>query len=242
MTPPDNDWSQFIPPERSTELTNRDDANAVELAGHWKHGYIPLDEAAWHDKTKGVRGGTKWWDGPDRPKSGSKPAKKMLTSKEVPSAKAGKRPYNEKMDRVARATNGPSVRDRARLQELEQKKKNRGLTPQEKKEHAGLARSVSSGQRGSIKPYHIGKISSMETPKQQLMNGAERSKLPSLDAKKKYDYARHNGASHPEAMSIARGGPDLNKRLQGKDPINHKRTAAVRKAAADDAKRAQGKA
>lgn len=171
MTPPENDWSEFVPPSHAVELTNRDDA-AVELAGHWKHGYIPLDAAAWHDKTKGVRGGTKWWDGPDLPRGGNKPAKKMLTSKEIPSAGFKARPkkkttksnddgtwtkkftFGGKGSRqtvveqrqpnppAAKSSSGPSVMDRARFQELSQKKKVTGLSPQDRAEHTRLQASI----------------------------------------------------------------------------------------------------
>jgi hypothetical protein len=175
MTPPENDWSEFIPPARPIELTNRVDTNAVELAGHWKHGYIPLDAAAWYDKTKGVRGGTKWWDGPDLPRGGNKPAKKMLTSKEVPSAGFKARPKkkstkpnddgtwtkkfafggknsrrtvveqrrpNSPAGPATQSSSGPSVVDRARFQELDQKKKLSGLSPKDRVEHARLQASV----------------------------------------------------------------------------------------------------
>lgn len=89
------DWSEFIPP--GTE---------VELAGKWKHGWIPLDATAISAKMKGNTGGKKWWgDGKSAPgvlkknrgdgkvgKHAARPSgKRMLTVKDVPSAKAGKR-------------------------------------------------------------------------------------------------------------------------------------------------------
>lgn len=73
----DRDWSEFIPPER-----------VVELAGHWKHGYIPLDATAMNEKMKGNTGGKKWWAIP-KPVNNRK---KTLTTKEVPSAGFKKRP------------------------------------------------------------------------------------------------------------------------------------------------------
>lgn len=35
--------------------------NEIELAGRWKHGYIPLDAEALASKMKGRTGGKKWW-------------------------------------------------------------------------------------------------------------------------------------------------------------------------------------
>lgn len=70
------DWSEFIPPERQ---------QTVELAGRWKHGWIPLDATAISSKMKGKSGGKRWWDkggsGGNRkavgvPKKGGKPYKK----------------------------------------------------------------------------------------------------------------------------------------------------------------------
>src|SRR3954451_512328 len=76
--PQDYDWSEFIPPGR-----------AVELSGKWKHGYIPLDAAALSEKMHGRTGGAKWWN---KSEGGGKHARKMLTTKEIPSAGAKKRP------------------------------------------------------------------------------------------------------------------------------------------------------
>lgn len=39
----------------------REEADEIELAGRWKHGYIPLDAEALASKTKGRTGGKKWW-------------------------------------------------------------------------------------------------------------------------------------------------------------------------------------
>lgn len=47
------DWSELIPPERQ---------QTVELAGRWKHGWIPLDATAISSKMKGKSGGKRWWD------------------------------------------------------------------------------------------------------------------------------------------------------------------------------------
>lgn len=52
---PTNDWSEFIPPGR--------DPKVVELAGKWKHGWIPLDATATASKMKNKTGGKKWWSG-----------------------------------------------------------------------------------------------------------------------------------------------------------------------------------
>lgn len=49
--------------------------SAVELAGKWKHGYIPLDATAVASKMKGGKG-KPWWDGPGHSSGGS--AKKAL--------------------------------------------------------------------------------------------------------------------------------------------------------------------
>jgi hypothetical protein len=38
-------------------------AEVLELAGRWKHGYIPLDSVALASKMKGKTGGKKWWTG-----------------------------------------------------------------------------------------------------------------------------------------------------------------------------------
>jgi hypothetical protein len=43
----------------------------VELAGKWKHGYIPLDSVALASKMKGKTGGKKWWTGGSRSGKGS---------------------------------------------------------------------------------------------------------------------------------------------------------------------------
>lgn len=174
MTPPENDWSQFIPPGPATELTNRDDADVVELAGHWKHGYIPLDATAVSEKMHGNTGGKKWWDGGSG--GGKKTPRKVLTTKELgpfhrykpferplkPSmarktdkelndiASRGK-PNRRQLDAVheqkvrtnaaklsQQASDRFDIRDRARLQELGQKKKTSGLNPQDRAEHARL--------------------------------------------------------------------------------------------------------
>lgn len=45
------DWSEYTQPE------------VVELAGKWKHGWIPLDATAVSSKMKGNTGGKKWWGG-----------------------------------------------------------------------------------------------------------------------------------------------------------------------------------
>lgn len=47
------DWSDYIPPGKEPEV--------VELAGKWKHGWIPLDPVATTSKMKGRSGGKKWW-------------------------------------------------------------------------------------------------------------------------------------------------------------------------------------
>jgi hypothetical protein len=39
----------------------RGGSGAIELAGRWKHGYIPLDSVAVAEKMKGRTGGKKWW-------------------------------------------------------------------------------------------------------------------------------------------------------------------------------------
>lgn len=49
------EWSEFIPPGKEPEV--------VELAGKWKHGWIPLDPTATSSKMKGRTGGKKWWSG-----------------------------------------------------------------------------------------------------------------------------------------------------------------------------------
>lgn len=49
------EWSEFIPPGKEPEV--------VELAGKWKHGWIPLDATATSSKMKGKTGGKQWWSG-----------------------------------------------------------------------------------------------------------------------------------------------------------------------------------
>lgn len=70
MGTPTEDWSEFIPPG----------AEVVELAGKWKHGWIPLDATAVSSKMKGKTGGKKWWSGDGKaigvPKRGGKQYKK----------------------------------------------------------------------------------------------------------------------------------------------------------------------
>jgi hypothetical protein len=46
-------------------------AEVIELAGKWKHGYIPLDAAALASKMKGRTGGKQWWTGGARSGKGS---------------------------------------------------------------------------------------------------------------------------------------------------------------------------
>jgi hypothetical protein len=43
----------------------------IELAGKWKHGYIPLDSVALASKMKDKTGGKKWWTGGSRSGKGS---------------------------------------------------------------------------------------------------------------------------------------------------------------------------
>jgi hypothetical protein len=54
----------------------------IELAGSWKHGWIPLDAAAVSEKMKGKTGGKQWWSGG---KGGGKrkSGRKMLTNKDT---------------------------------------------------------------------------------------------------------------------------------------------------------------
>jgi hypothetical protein len=54
------DWSEFIPP--GVEVPTDE---VIELAGKWKHGYIPLDATALREKMKGQVSGKQWWSGPD---------------------------------------------------------------------------------------------------------------------------------------------------------------------------------
>jgi hypothetical protein len=145
---------------------------ALELAGHWKHGYIPLDAAARASKMKGGKG-KPWW--------------------------------NES------AGTGGSSRPQG--------------SP---KSGGGLTNVVKSG--GTKSPSRGAAVNSNETAKQQIANGQERAKLPTLEAKKNYDHARHNGASHAEAMKAGRSSSY--DRTKGKNPIDTKRTSAVRTEAA----------
>lgn len=62
--------------EPGTVGMSRAEADAIELAGKWKHGYIPLDAVAMASKMKGGHG-KKWWDGPGH-SSGGGGAKKAL--------------------------------------------------------------------------------------------------------------------------------------------------------------------
>jgi hypothetical protein len=43
------------------ELAGHSRAEAIELAGKWRHGYIPLDTTALSSKMKGRTGGKQWW-------------------------------------------------------------------------------------------------------------------------------------------------------------------------------------
>lgn len=72
----------------------------VQLAGHWKHGYIPLDAEAVASKMKGGKG-KPWWDGPGHsggsakkalhgsPKSGSLQRTKVVKSGSADSTTKG---------------------------------------------------------------------------------------------------------------------------------------------------------
>lgn len=46
----------------STNLSANIDPRVIELDGKWKHGWIPLDGAAVHAKTRGRQGAKPWWD------------------------------------------------------------------------------------------------------------------------------------------------------------------------------------
>lgn len=47
--------------EPGTVGMSRVEADEIELAGRWKHGYIPLDAEALASKMKGRTGGKRWW-------------------------------------------------------------------------------------------------------------------------------------------------------------------------------------
>lgn len=47
--------------EPGTVGMSRAQQQEIELAGRWKHGYIPLDSVAMSEKMKGRTGGKKWW-------------------------------------------------------------------------------------------------------------------------------------------------------------------------------------
>lgn len=53
-----------LPDSRRTEV--------IELAGKWRHGYIPLDAAALASKMKGNTGGKHWWGAPKAGSGGGK--------------------------------------------------------------------------------------------------------------------------------------------------------------------------
>jgi hypothetical protein len=106
------DWSKYIPPER-----------AIELAGKWKHGWIPLDATAVSAKMKGRTGGKRWWDkggssGGNRkvvgvPKKGTKSRKEGLrdtVSSEALTRKGG--PAIPRSGRIHSADNGRRVTSR----------------------------------------------------------------------------------------------------------------------------------
>jgi hypothetical protein len=48
----------------AADLTPEGRTEVIELAGRWRHGWIPLDGTAMSAKMKGKTGGKKWWDGP----------------------------------------------------------------------------------------------------------------------------------------------------------------------------------
>lgn len=47
----------------AAQLPDQQQAQIIELAGKWKHGWIPLDGVAVASKMKGKTGGKRWWDG-----------------------------------------------------------------------------------------------------------------------------------------------------------------------------------
>ena len=69
------------------ELATPDQQRVIELAGSWKHGWIPLDAAALSDKMRGRTGGKQWWSGGGSGKAVGVPKKSrkgsMLGNKET---------------------------------------------------------------------------------------------------------------------------------------------------------------
>jgi hypothetical protein len=71
----------------AANLSDSERGEVVELAGRWRHGYIPLDAAALSEKMKGKTGGKKWWDGGGSGKAPGVPKKGGAASKANPGQK-----------------------------------------------------------------------------------------------------------------------------------------------------------
>lgn len=84
------DWSDYIPPGKEPEV--------VELAGKWKHGWIPLDPVATTSKMKGRSGGKKWWSAKKAAPSGGGGKKKVLHRNALRSDQYGNNAFSPGFD------------------------------------------------------------------------------------------------------------------------------------------------
>lgn len=91
-----------LPDERRTEV--------IELAGRWKHGWIPLDATAMRSKMKNGNG-KPWWSGGKQGKRGSSSMRKTMDAKRRGSAPAVLKSGNNKAgaDRRNTSTNSRTL-------------------------------------------------------------------------------------------------------------------------------------
>lgn len=152
------DWSEFIPAPVDSEV--------IELAGKWKHGWIPLDATAVSSKTKGKGvggsgGNKKWWSGDGKTESRKaigvpKPADQTVDKKRIAQSREPQKGDSTAFKTVA-------ARNRDRLQKDQNqaagtKTLNVGQVPGAK---AQRKPEVKPG--AGTKPYQRGKIDDMRT-------------------------------------------------------------------------------
>jgi hypothetical protein len=128
----------------------------IELAGRWKHGYIPLDSVALASKMKGKTGGKQWWTGGARSGKGSGGSKGRLHDA-VGIPKAGDKSAPAKRGGLTNAQTGNRFATKSRVSEAAPKRK-----PGVSGKPSNLRRSIEAGKqaRGSKDRTSVVKSSS----------------------------------------------------------------------------------
>lgn len=141
------DWSEYTQSE------------TVELAGKWKHGWIPLDATAVSSKMKGNTGGKKWWGGDKRrqvrgiskPEGQTVGKKRIQQSREVKPGDIGKAERQNERNRLQRNQNQVAGNNRG---DRPTRVLNVGQVPGAKAQKRGDSKGI----------YPGGKIESMKRP------------------------------------------------------------------------------